>query len=373
MALHEEAFTLGVEEEFQIIDPQTRELSPDVERLLPLAQESLGAAAQMEMMLSQIEIATPICANLDEVRRELVRMRGGVIEAAVRIDRQIAAAGTHQFSRWYEQLITPRSRYEQLVQDFQQLVRLQVIFGCHVHVGIRDRERALQVLNRARPWLPLLLTLSANSPFWHGDDTQYASFRSSLWWTSPMSGPPPFFASRDEYDSVVRDLISTECLVDPTRIYWDIRLPERFPTIEFRVMDVCLTLDEAVMMAGLVRALVRTCYEEAERDVPFTVVHPELLRAANWRAARFGFEGELIDFETMHVVPARELLERFLVWLRPALEATGDWERISQGVQDLLKQGNGAMRQCAVYQRTGSMEDVVDYVVAQTARGTEKA
>jgi carboxylate-amine ligase len=369
MSREAETFTIGVEEEFQIIDPLTYALSADVERILPRAREILGEAIQYELILSQVETATPVCHNLQEVRAALVHLRRTLIEAAEQAGKGVAAAGTHPFSRWHEQIITPKERYRALVNDYRRLIKEQVIFGCHVHVGL-SRETALEVMNRARIWLSLLLALSASSPFWEGMDTKYASFRTGLWWSSPLAGPPPFFASRHEHDEFIRSLVATESIQDITRVYWDIRLPERYPTIEFRVMDVCMTVDEALMLAGLIRALVRTCHELTLRGQPVPAVRAELLRVANWRAARYGLEGGLIDVIGECVVPAGELIERFLAFLRPALEAEGDWEQISHLVKRTLQQGNGAKRQREIFGRTQKMEDVVQYIMDETARGT---
>jgi carboxylate-amine ligase len=364
-------FTIGVEEEFQIIDPQTYALDAGVEHILPRARETLGDAVQYELILSQIEAATPICYTLADVQLALARQRQVLISAAEQAGRRIAAAGTHPFSSWHEQPITPKERYKDLVHDFQRLIKEQVIFGCHVHIGLSDGEIALDVMNRARLWLSPLLALSANSPFLESADTQYASFRTGLWWTSPLSGPPPFFSSKTDHDTFVQALVTTKSVEDASRIYWDIRLPERYGTIEFRVMDVCMTVDETLMIAGLIRALVRACYEASRQNIPVPDVRAELLRVANWRAARYGLEDELVDVLAERTVPARELVEHFLSFLRPALESEGDWERISSLVARTLDQGNGAMRQRALFQQTGNIRDVVQYIIDETARGSQ--
>lgn len=371
MSQEANVFTIGVEEEFQIIDPQTLALSADVERILPRAREVLGEAVQYELILSQIEVATPICRTLAEVRTALAHMRSVIIAAAAEAGKRVGAAGTHPFSPWHEQPITPKERYQALVQDFRRLIKEQVIFGCHVHIGLSGREIALDVMNRARLWLSPLLALSANSPFSEGADTRYASFRTGLWWTSPLAGPPPFFSSRQAHDAFIQTLITTGSVEDASRIYWDIRLPERYETIEFRVMDVCLTIDEALMLAGLIRALVRTCYEASQRCEPVPDVRAELLRVANWRAARYGLEGELIDVLAERTLPARELIKQFLALLRPALEVEGDWEMVSSQVYHTLRQGNGAMRQRAAFARRGNVMDVVQCILEETARGCE--
>ncbi|HEX8706794.1 MAG TPA: carboxylate-amine ligase [Pyrinomonadaceae bacterium] len=371
MSTHTEDFTIGVEEEYQIIDPRSRELESRSGRILPGAREAVGENVTPELYLSQIEIGTPICRSLGQVRAELVRLRAEVIAAAEEKGSRIAAAGTHPFSHWKDQQITPKARYIGIEQDYQQLAREQLIFGCHVHVGIADREAAIQVMNRTRPWLAVMLALAANSPFWLGVDTGYASFRTEVWRRWPMSGTPQVFASRAEFDSVVEALVATGSIEDGTKIYWDVRPSARFETIEFRVTDVCLTVNEAVMIAGLARALARTCYAQAMRDEPVRHARPEILRAAKWRAARYGLNADLVDAEEQRAVPARELVEKFLLFLRPALEEDGDWEEISALVREVAEGGNGATRQREVYIRSGRLEDVVDFITAETSRGTD--
>ena len=371
MSLPTEDFTIGVEEEYQIIDPKTRELRSRVQQILPLAQKALGEVVQPEVQQSQIEIATPVCRSLSEVRAELVRLRRELIAAASIVGNQIAAAGTHPFSEWKEQEVAPKERYQGLMRDYQQLTRELVIFGCHVHVGISDRELAIRVMNRARVWLAPILALAASSPFWLGTDTGYASYRTEIWGRWPISGPPLIFSSHAEYQAVVEALIATGSVEEATKVYWDVRLSERFPTVEFRLTDVCMTVDEAVMVAGLVRSLARTCYEQAQADKPFSATRHELIRAAHWRAARYGLDTELIDVEVMRAVPARELIEKFLAFVRPSLEEYGDWDEVSSLVRETMQRGNGATRQREVYKRTGRLEDVVDYIVAETLKGID--
>ncbi|HEY9671625.1 MAG TPA: carboxylate-amine ligase [Waterburya sp.] len=370
MASETEDFTIGVEEEYQIINPTTRELHSRAKDILVIAQQSLGEEVQPEAQLSQIEIGTPICHNLAEVRSALVYRRREVIAAAAKEGNRIAAAGTHPFSHWEEQQLTPKDRYISLERDYQQLTRELVIFGCHVHVGLRDREAAIQVMNRARVWLAPLLALSANSPFWLGTDSGYASYRTEIWSRWPLSGIPYTFQSHAEYKTLVEALVTTKSVEEATKIYWDVRLSERYPTIEFRVTDVCMTVDEAVMVAGLVRALARTCYDQALRDEPFVAARPELLRAAQWRAARYGLEADLMDINTLTIVPARERVEQFLSFVRSSLEDSGEWDEISSIVSEIIQRGTGAARQREAYNRAGRLEDVVDLIVEETAKGT---
>jgi carboxylate-amine ligase len=371
MSPHKETFTLGVEEEYQIIDPTTYELSSSSGIVLPTAQRSLGEKAQTELQLSQVEAATPVCQDLQEVRAELIRMRSAMIAAATRKKKLLAAAGTHPFSHWRDQRITPKERYKGIATEYKQLAR-EPIFGCHVHVGLEDREMALQVMNRASIWLAPLLSLTANSPFWLGEDTGYASFRTMMWSRWPTSGLPPSFASLEEYNALLQALIASKTLEDATKIYWDIRLSERFKTIEFRVADCCLTVDEVVMLVGLIRALVQTCYQQVEHNDPVPSVHPELLKVAQWRAARYGIRGELIDVIAHRSLPAEAMIGKMLTFLQPALEASGDWGEIVSLVNETLRKGNGAMRQRAAYKQHRHMEDVVEFIIAETRKGIDE-
>ncbi|MGL6344199.1 MAG: carboxylate-amine ligase [Waterburya sp.] len=365
--MKEPEFTIGVEEEYQIIDPQTGELCGKSEQIIGYAKQKLDKdVVQPEMYLSQVEIATVVCKSLAEVRQELNRCRQAIIDAAEKEGKAIAAAGTHPYSDWQEQEVTPKSRYLNLQAEFKQLISELVIFGNHVHVGLSDRVIALQVINRARIWLPVLLALSANSPFWLGRDTGYVSYRTEMWKRLPLTGQPQVFTDYTEYQTLIDNLIATGAIKDPTTIYWDIRLSDKFPTIEFRVTDICMTVEEAVTITGLIRALVYTCYQEVVNNTPLINVRPELLQAAHWCAARYGLTDNLIDVIDKKPLPAPDLITQFLDYLRPALEKFGDRELISTSVQKILKYGNGAQRQLEIYQKNRNLQDVVNYIVAQT-------
>ena len=367
-----EVFSLGVEEEYQIIDPTSRELDSIAEEVVQEAQKTLNKDVQLEIQLSQVEVATPVCASLAEVRTQLTRLRGAVIDAAHVFHKHIASSGTHPFSRWQEQPFTPHDRYLALERDFQQLAREQAIFGCHVHVGVSQREIGLLIMNQARAWLSPLIALTASSPFWCGLDTGYASYRIPHWGRWPQSGLPQYFSSLQEYDDLLQLLVKTHSIDDPTKIYWDIRLSERYPTIEVRIADVCLTIDEAVMTTGLTRALIRSCHEKVLQSQQPEPIRMELLRMAHWRAARYGLEGDLLDVHTREAVHASVLIERFLAFLRPSLEESGDWQEVSALVQKTLREGNGAMRQRRIYRQRQDLRDVVDYIVQETAAGTQR-
>jgi glutamate---cysteine ligase / carboxylate-amine ligase len=371
MSLGAESFSLGVEEEYQIIDPATRELASSAESIFLEAQKTLGDDVQLEIQLSQLEAATPVCQTLAEVRRELKRLRRGIIAAAAQHGRQIAAAGMHPFSQWKDQVFTPHDRYLSLEHVYQQLAREQAIFGCHVHVGLGDRDVALQVMNHARIWLSPFIALSGSSPFWQGADTGYVSYRTPHWHRWPFSGPPQMFDSLADYNKLLDILLATKSIDDRTKIYWDMRLSERYPTIEIRITDVCMTIDETIMLTGLMRALIRTCYEQVMRGEAYPPVRQEVLRAAHWEAARYGIDGNLVDMRAGQSLPARQIIAQFREYLRPALEAQGDWEEVSTLLTAIMRNGTGAERQREVYRRTRQFTDVVDFIVAQTASSTD--
>jgi glutamate---cysteine ligase / carboxylate-amine ligase len=337
-------------------------------RVLPAARPELGDRVQPELYRSQVEMNTPVCATLGEVRDAVRRGRRALAEAAEGEGLRLAAAGTHPFSHWGDQTVTEKTRYRNLAQDYRQVFREQVVFGCHVHVGIQDREAAIQTMNRVRPWLPVLLALSANSPYWLGADTGYASYRTEVWNRWPMAGMPQAFASRAEYDRLVETLMATGSVREPTKLYWDVRPSARQETLEFRVADVCMGVDEAVMVAGLARALALVCHDAAARGEPDPAPRPELLRAAKWRAARHGLDADLVDAAAGRALPAAEMVRLFLDRVRPGLEAGGDLEEVTELVETTVARGTGAARQRAVFERTGSLEAVVDLVVEATAR-----
>jgi carboxylate-amine ligase len=311
---------------------------------------------------------TPVCSTLAEVRQAVRRGRRVLVEAAGREGLRLAAAGTHPFSHWRDQVVTDKPRYRNLAEDYRQVFREQVVFGCHVHVGIADPEAAIQTMNRVRPWLPALLALSGNSPYWLGDDTGYASYRTQVWDRWPTAGLPEVFASRASYDALVETLMATGSVREPTKLYWDVRPSAKQPTLEFRVADVCMEVDEVVMVAGLARALAATCHQAAARDEPAPEPRPELLRAAKWRAARSGLDGDLVDVVGARALPAAELVEVFLAAVRPGLEAAGDLDEVTELVRATVARGTGAARQRAELRRTGRLEAVVDLVAEATAR-----
>jgi len=338
-----EDFTMGMEEEFFLVDRETLALRRRSDAVIDRAGEAVDGQAEHELQLSQVETATPVCHSLDEVRGHLSRLRRQLATAAEAEGSRLAATGTHPFSHWDETRVTPKPAYLAL-----------------------DPEAAVEVMNRMRPWLWPILALSANSPFWLGSDTGYASYRTQVWVRWPMAGIPEHFASREEYDDVVGTLLATGAIDDPARLYWDVRLSATFPTVELRVTDVCLTVDDAVMVAGLCRALARTCHGHAERAEPEVRPRHELLRAAKWRAARYGLGADLIDVVGRRAVPAAALVADLLALVRPALEEDGAWEEVSELVELTLSRGPGAVRQREALVRSGALEGVVGFVAECT-------
>ena len=363
-------FTIGVEEEYLVLDAVTRAPVPAGDLVVRRAHQRLGDAVHTELQRAQLEVNTPVCPTLAEVRDHLVHLRREVSSAAASEGAVVAATGTHPVASWRDHAsITPTEPYLRLERDYQQLAREQLICGCHVHVGIADAELAIQVMNRVRPWLSVVLALAANSPFWAGIDTGYASYRTEIWRRWPTAGTPEVFSDRAEYEELVEALVVTGSIDAPARIYWDVRPSARFPTLELRVTDVCTTVDEAVMVAGLVRGLARACALEAAAGVPLPRPRAELLRAATWRAARYGVEADLVDVLGGRAVAASDLVGALLDFVRPSLEELGDWGETSDQVGAVLAHGNGAVRQRAAYARRGNIEDVVDLVVTETAAG----
>ncbi len=357
-----ERFTIGVEEEFLVVDGATGVLRPEGPALLPAARERLGKAVHPELHSSQLEINTAVGKTLADVRADVERLRHGLATFVAERGYRLAATGTHPFSAWTDDPdVNPK--YEVVEEEYQHLAREQIICGVHVHVGIDDPEVAITVVNGAGPWLSPIVALAANSPFWSGRDTGYASYRTELWRRWPTAGTPGRFVDRADYESVVELLFHTGSIDDHARIYWDVRPSAKFPTVEFRVADVGLTVDDTVMVAGLVRGLAATVAAEAS---PAHRVRPELLRAATWRAARYGIGGDLVDAEAGEAVPARELIGRFLDRIRAALVDLGDWEEVSDLVGRLLAEGTGADRQRRVHEETGDLRSVLDFVVEKT-------
>ena len=335
------------------------------DEVLPFARDALGDQVEAELNRSQLETGTRVCTTLAEIRAELERLRRLLREAAARAGCTVVSTGTHPMAAPEDSMVNPaKERYRRLEQEFQAVAREQLVNGCHVHVGIADRDLAIEVLGRVRPWLATVVALAANSPFWAGADSGYASYRTEVWTRWPLTGMPEPLASRADYEGLVSALQAVEALPDATFLYWDVRPSARYETLEFRAADACLTVDDAVMVAGLWRAIARTAAGEARAGEPPAVLRGELIDAARLRAARYGVQGTLVDLTEGRTAPAGAVVDRLLAHLRPALEAAGDWDEVNGLVERTLASGNGAMRQRAALARRGEMADVLALLLA---------
>ncbi|MGY1642229.1 glutamate--cysteine ligase [Geodermatophilus sp. SYSU D00703] len=361
--------TLGVEEEFHLVDPATLALTPAPEVAAAALAGTAGAHVHAEIATTQLETATGVCTTLAELRAALVTTRTEVAAAAARGGLAVLAASTHPFGSWRDQPITPDRRYDEMVARWAVLARQQDICGCHVHVGVPDLETAVAVMDRARPYLPVLLAMTGSSPFHDGDDTGYDSFRTPWWSRWPNAGPPEHLGSADRYRAVVDALVRGGVISDARHLYWDLRPSTRYPTVEFRLADVCTALDDAVLHAALARSLVRVLAGRTERGEPVPEVRPELLRAARWRAAKDGLGGELYDPVRGEPVPARTAVDRLLAELADDLRVHDEEDEVARLLVRLERRGTSAARQRRTWQATGDLRAVAAELVRDSAVG----
>ncbi|GAA5071785.1 carboxylate-amine ligase [Nocardia iowensis] len=363
-----ELLTIGVEEEFFVIDPRNRRPVNDITALLESAHGiSDGSDSySAELRTCMVESKTGVCRTLTEVRDQVGRLRSGLARAAAETGTRIAAAGTFPLADWRHQDFDTQPRTKFIVDRYARMARTHVMCACQVHVGVADPDTRIQVMNRVRPWLPLLSALSASSPFWMGEDTGYASYRSTVWQSWPMGGIPPTFGSDKEYRERMRTLVATDIIADIGQIYWDVRPGTNYDTVEFRPADACTTVDDTVLQAALCRALVLHALGELDRGAQALDVRDEVLRAAKWRAARYGLAADLLDPLAAELVPAGALIDRMLRMLRPALEDVGDWDEVIHLIDRKKVDGTSAERQRAIVTGGGTVEDVADLLVRQT-------
>ncbi len=362
------SLTIGIEEEYQIIDPATRGLCSYVQRILERGQIVLPDQIRPEFLQSQVEAGTFICQDIQEARRELVRMRRSIWELAEQEGLWVAAAGTHPFSSWARQEVSPFGRYPELVRFLQDVGRRLLIFGMHVHVGIEDQELLIEVMNQIRYFLPHLLALSTSSPFWHGRDTGLKSYRSVVFESLPRTGIPQQFRSFADYRSYVDTLLATNSIDEATHIWWDARPSEKFPTLEIRIPDMCTRVEETLCLAALIQAIVAKLVRLRQANQTWRLYRKSLLDENKWRAVRYGITGELIDFGKKKEVRFATLTKELLAWLDDVVDELGSRTEIEY-VYTILRQGSSADRQLTVYQQTGDFQAVVDHVVEETQQG----
>ena len=360
--------TIGIEEEFQIVDAETRELRAHIDAVLEETTPSLGEMVKPEMMQSVVEVGTKVCANVQEARQEIVRLRSTVAEILERSGMRLASAGTHPFSRWQDQLVTQKDRYKLLEEEMQDVVRELLIFGLHVHVGIPDDGLRIELMNEARYFLPHLLAFSTSSPFWMGRKTGVKSYRSVLWSRFPRTSIPPDFDSYDEYRNFVELLVKTHSIDDGAKIWWDLRPHHIYPTLEFRVCDAATRVDETICFAALFQAICLKLIKLRRQNLGFRKYPPRLVRENKWRALRFGIEGNLIDFGKEEEIAERQLGEELLEILDDVVDELGSRKEVEY-LRTILDEGTSADRQLRVFEETGDMNAVVDHIVKETADG----
>jgi carboxylate-amine ligase len=351
---------VGVEEEFLLVDAETGAPTPRISDVMTNAVALAGDQAQEELHQAQIEHATVACDSLADLRSDLTALRQKFVRAAAAEGTLVVASGTYPGRMGDEgRLVTPKDRYQAMAAANSILARERLICGCHIHVSVSSPERVITIMNRIRAWLPSLLALTGNSPFWEGEDTGFSSYRTEVWARWPTSGPPGYFGSHGEYEELLEQLVAAEVIIDKKMAYWDVRPSENFPTIEIRVNDVMAPVDDVVAVAGIVRGLVAVCDRASG---PVDEYRWELLRAANWRAARSGLAGDLLWPVDGSTRPANEAIEHLLREIAPVLDERGEREEIEILTRAILARGNGATRQREAYARRQEITDVIGSV-----------
>ena len=363
------SLTIGIEEEYQIIDPQTRELRSYISEILEEGRLILREQVKPELHQAMVEIGSEVCHTPAELKTELIRLRRTIIELAGKNGLKIVAAGTHPFSSWMTQEITPQERYHGVKEDMQELAQRLLIFGTHVHVAIEDRQFLIDAMNVVRYLLPHVLCLSTSSPYWMGRTTGLKSYRSIIFSNFPRSGIPRTYDSWDEYSSMIETLVRTNTIPDGSKIWWDVRPNHSYPTLEFRICDVCTRVDEAVCIAAIFQAIIAKLWKLRRDNLSFRVYPAELIQENKWRAVRYGLDGKLIDFGKQQELPARDLIREMIEWfIGDVVDELGSRQEVEYAYR-ILQEGSSADRQIATYQRTGDFKAVVDQLIQETSEG----
>jgi carboxylate-amine ligase len=359
--------SVGIEEEFQIVDGEGQ-LRSHAGTLLAQTELTFGEQVKAEMLQSVVEIGTNICSNVEEARKEIVRLRGALASLLQPAGMRIVSSGTHPFSHWQEQEVTEKERYKLLEEELQDVVRELLIFGLHVHIGIPDRDLRIEIMNEARYFLPHLLALSTSSPFWLARVTGLKSYRSVIWSRFPRTGIPPEFASAGEFENFVELLIKTRSIDDGRKIWWDLRPHPVYPTLEFRICDAASRVDETICLAALIQAICAKLLKLRRDNLGFRKYAPDLIRENKWRAVRHGLDGSLIDFGKQREVPMRELAVELMEFVDDVVDELGSRKAVAH-VRKLIEEGTSADRQLRVYKETGHFHKVVDHLAAETLEG----
>jgi carboxylate-amine ligase len=357
-------FTLGVEEEYMVIDPSTRELKSHEQKIVTEGQKVIRDKVKAEMHQAVVEVGTDICQNIEEAYRDVSNLRKTISQIAGDLGLWIGASGTHPFSHWESQLITDHARYSEIVNELQEAARSNLIFGLHVHVGMESREMAIHIANSARYFLPHIYALSTNSPFWEGRYTGYKSFRTKVFDKFPRTGIPDYFESIEAYDNYVKLLVKTNCIDNAKKIWWDLRVHPFFNTVEFRICDVPLTIDETIAIAAMFQAVCAKLYKLRSQNLNFMMYSRLLINENKWRAGRYGIDGTMIDFGKEIEVNTRVLLDELMDFVDDVVDDLGSRSAL-HFVRKMIEQGTGADRQLAVFKETNSMISVVDYIHEQ--------
>src|SRR5881628_662616 len=366
--MKEHTFTLGIEEVFAIIDPETRELRSHIQEILEGGKVVLKEQIKPEMHQSVVELGTEICSSITNAREHVIELRSKLAPLANKANLRIASVGTHPFSHWRDQLITEDERYAQILKDMQSLARANLIFGLHVHVGIPNREAAINVMNQTRYFLPHIYALSVNSPFWVGQDTGLKGYRLKVFERFPRTGIPDAFESLSEYEDYCKLLVRTGCIDNPKKIWWDIRLHPFFDTLEVRVCDAQSRVDDTLAIAALIQAVIAKLHKLQRQNMSFRIYRRRLIDENRCRASRYGIDGKLIDFGKETEVQTRSLLNELLEFVASEVDEFGTQREMTH-IERIMREGTGADRQLAAYERTHDMKVVVDRIVAETYEG----
>jgi carboxylate-amine ligase len=363
------SFSLGIEEEYQTIDPETRDLRSHVStEMLAHGKLQLEERVKAELHQSVIEVGTRVCRNITEAQEDLFDLRRNMIRLAEENGLCLVAGATHPFADWRSQEIYPDPRYAQVVEDLQLVARSNLIFGLHVHVGIEDREAAIRVMNSLRYFLPHILALSTNSPFWLGMETGYKSYRAKVFENFPRTNLPDTFASYSEFENYINLLIKTNCIDNAKKIWWDVRPHPFFDTVEVRVCDIPMRAQESIAIAALIQATACKLWRLHSGNVDYRQYSRALLMENKFRAVRYGLDGKLIDFGKQIEVPVRDLIIEYLAFVDDVLDELDSRKQIAY-IHTMLEQGSGADRQLKVFRETGSLRAVVDYMAQETRAG----
>ncbi len=374
MAVPRPSFTVGIEEEYMLVDLDSRDLVRDPPSgLMAECKDLLEGQVSPEFLRGQIEVGTRVCATVGDARRDLSRLRQAVAQVAKGYGFAPIAASTHPFARWGEQLVTEKRRYQVLLQELETVARRLVISGMHVHVGIEDNDLRIDLMNQFSYFLPHLLALSTSSPFWHGDHTGLKSYRSSVFKSLPRTGIPVQFTSWGEYQRHVDVLVDAGLIEDATKLWWDVRPSARYPTIESRITDICTRLDDGISLAALTVSLIRMLFRLRSENKRWRTYARMLIEENMWRAQRYGIQGSLMDFGQGTLTPMAELIDEIIVELEQDAQELGCADEL-HAVPEILIRGTSADRQVAVYdaaidggaEQQEALEAVVDFLVRET-------